>query len=130
MGSYAFAAKEVATTRPGGECHLAGFAALDAKVYFMLQRAFAFDEQDVALGMDTYYVEWRGQEHAGYGGILRFVLKRGGADITFSPNMAENMDGMARLSISFQLAASEYLALPEALGCIFHGSGCLVVADA
>jgi hypothetical protein len=79
MSSFAFEAKSVATAHPGGEFHLVGFADFDANTYFMLQRAFEFNEQDVALGMDTYYIEWCGQEHSGYGGISQFVLKQGSA---------------------------------------------------
>jgi hypothetical protein len=135
MNSFAFEAKSVAVEHPDGEFHLVGFAdrEFNTSIYLMLQRAFEHDEhdeQDVELGMDTYHVEWCDQQNSGYGGISQFVLKPTGAEITFAPDAAEALDGMGRLSIFFQLAPSEHLALREALGHIFEGSGCLVVADA
>ncbi len=132
MDLFAFEAKSVAVEHPDGEFHLVGFAdhEFNTNIYLMLQRAFEFDEQDVELGMDTYHVEWCGQESSRYGGISQFVLKPNGAEITFVPDTAETLDGMGRLSIFFQLAPSEYLALREALNRIFEGSGCLLVADA
>ena len=36
------------------------------KDYIILQKAFAFDEQDVQLDMDGEYVEVNGQENSGY----------------------------------------------------------------
>lgn len=116
---------------PDGECHLVGFAdhAFDATTYLLLQRALAFDEQDVALGMDTYHVEWCGQETSGYGGISQFMLQSGHAQVAFAPNSAAALAGMELLTISFQLTPSEHLALRDVLGHIFEGSGCLVVAD-
>lgn len=132
MNSFAFEATSVAVEHPDGEFHLVGFAdrEFDTNIYLMLQRALEHDNQDVELGMDTYHVEWCDQENAGYGGISQFVLGRDGAQIMFTPDVAHALDGMERLSISFRLAPSEYFALREALGHIFEGSGCLVVADA
>ena len=129
MGSFAFEAQSVVVAHPEGEFHLVGFADHESntKVYLMLQRALAFDEQDVALGMDTYQIEWCGQENSGYGGISQFSLQPNYAEIAFSPDAVGNMDS---LTISFQLTPSEHLALREALGRIFEGSDCLVVADA
>ncbi|QDH69915.1 Imm10 family immunity protein [Marilutibacter alkalisoli] len=132
MGTFAFEAKSVAIEQPVGEFHLVGFAdsEFNTNIYLMLQRALEFDDQDVELGMDTYHVEWCGQESSGYGGISQFVLKTNCAEITFSPNTAETLDGLVRLFISFQLSPSEHLALRAALTSIFEGSGCLVVAGA
>lgn len=132
MESFAFEAKSVAVAHPDGDCHLVGFAdrGFNTKTYLMLQRAMEFDEQDVSLGMDTYHVEWCGQENSGYGGISQFLLNRGSAEIAFAPDVAAALGGMGRLTISFHLTPSEHLALREALGHIFGGSSCLVVADA
>jgi hypothetical protein len=35
--------------------------------YVILQRAIVFDEQDIELGMDTYYFEYSDQSNSGYG---------------------------------------------------------------
>lgn len=38
---------------------------------FEIQRSIEFDEQDVALGMDTYCLVWHGATH--YGGIVEWA---------------------------------------------------------
>ncbi|MBH9579192.1 Imm10 family immunity protein [Inhella proteolytica] len=131
MTVFAFQASCVVNRHPDGECHLVGFAdhERDTKTYLMLQRSFEEDEQDVELGMNTYYVEWCGQERSGYGGVAKFTLKRGLAELTFRPEMAIALGGIKHLSIGFQLSADEWDALQEALKCIFFGSGCLEIAD-
>ncbi len=132
MSSFAFEAQSVAMAHPDGEFHLVGFAdrEFNTKTYLMLQRALDFDEQDVALGMDTYHVEWCGQENSGYGGITRFSLQSGCAEIEFTQDVAEALDGMQRLTITFRLTPFERLALKKALGHIFEGSDCLFVVEA
>lgn len=131
MKSVAFEAKSIAVAHPEGEFHLVGFAdhESDAENYFMLQRALEFDEQDASLGMDTYHIEWSGQENSGYGGISQFSLARDRAEIAFAPAGAGALGGLELLSISFQLTPSEHSALLKALVHIFEGSGCLVIAD-
>lgn len=54
---------------------------------------------------------------------------RSWAQVAFAPNSAAALAGMELLTISFQLTPSEHLGLRDALGHIFEGSGCLVVAD-
>ncbi|CAN7562029.1 Imm10 family immunity protein [Pseudoxanthomonas sp. LjRoot143] len=132
MSSFAFEAKCMVTEQPDGEFHLVGFAdqKFDTRFYLMLQRALDHDEQDRALGMDTYHVEWCDQGMSGYGGISRFLLSPTGVEVSFEPQAAVDLDGMEHLSISFQLSHSEFLVLREALGNIFVGSGCLIVAGA
>ncbi|WP_295923446.1 Imm10 family immunity protein [uncultured Xanthomonas sp.] len=132
MSSFVLQARSIAVEHPEGECHLVGFAdqALDTTTYLLLQRAFSFDEQDVALRMDTYHVEWCGQETSGYGGVSQFLLSPGHARITFVPDSPVALAGLGILTIVFQLTPPEYLTLQAALRCIFAGSGCLLVTDA
>lgn len=132
MGSFAFEAKSVASVHPDHECHLVGFADshFNTTIYLMLQRAFEFDEQDVALGQDTYHLEWCGEEKSSYGGISRFLLGTDSADVAFFPDVAAALDGMDRLFIKFRLSPSEHGALRGALEQIFEGSGVFCVADA
>lgn len=132
MSNFAFEAKCVVTEPADGEFHLVGFAdqEFDTRFYLMLQRALEHDEQDRALGMDTYHVEWCDQGMSGYGGISRLLLCPNGVEVSFEPQAGAKLNSMEHLSISFQLSRGEFLRLREALGNIFVGSGCLVVADA
>jgi hypothetical protein len=132
MTTVAFKAKCVVTKHPEGGCHLVGFAdqEFDTKLYLMLQRAFEYDEQDVASGMDTYHVEWCGQEHSGYGGISKAVLYPSRLEVTFQPQMAEELGGVSRLEIDFEMVPASQRTLRKALEVVFKDSGCLEVADA
>jgi len=133
MNQRFFTATCVVTEDPEGLCHLVGFADKkhDTEQYLMLQRSFEEDEdeQDEALGMDTYHVEWGGQQNSCYGGIGRFVLKRSGAEVIFEGEAARRMDGLEHLSIVFDLPTSEHEALKAALTDIFAGENCFEVAD-
>ncbi len=42
--------------------------------YIILQRALHFDEQDVELGMDSYYFEYNDQSCSGYGICKEVIL--------------------------------------------------------
>jgi hypothetical protein len=131
MTSFLLKAESVAVEHPERECHLVGFAGQSSgtTTYFLLQRAFAFDAQDVAMGMDTYHVEWCGQETSGYGGISQFRLSPGHAQVTFSPDSPVARGGVAFLTIVFQLTAPEHLALQDVLRQIFDGSDCDLPTD-
>ena len=129
MEALSFHAQCIATEHPDGDCHLLGFAdsEFETDLYLMLQRAFE-DEPDEEP--DICYFEWCGQDMAGYGGISRFILRRDGAEVIFDERAKRLLDGLGRLSISFQLAEDEYLALRKAAAGIFRGSECLIIADA
>ena len=133
MNTLAFRAACIATKDPEDLCHLVGFA--DKKHgtehYLMLQRSFEEDEdeQDEELGMDTYHVEWCGQQRPRYGGIERFVLKRTGAEVTFKREAAEDIDELKQMSIAFDLSAGEYEELKAALTNIFAGESCFEMTD-
>ncbi|MBO9881229.1 Imm10 family immunity protein [Xanthomonas sp. D-109] len=132
MSSFVLQARSIAVEHPEWECHLVGFAdqAFDTTTYLLLRRAFSFDEQDVALRMDTYQVEWCGQDTSGYGGVSQFLLSPGQARIKFVPDSPMALAGLGLLTIVFQLTSPEYLALQATLRGIFAGSGCLLVTDA
>jgi hypothetical protein len=65
---------------------LVGFAdeKFGTRDYLTLQRAYDDDEQDISLGMNTYYVERNDQRWSGYGGIQTFELFRDRVIITFT----------------------------------------------
>jgi len=129
--SFEFLAKSVVVAPVDDGFHLVGFGdcEVNANTYLTLQRALIFDEQDLALGMDTYHVEWCSQEKSSYGGISQFTLRPDSAEIRFGSNAAVALGGMERLSISFRLRPFEQNALRDALWYIFGGNGCLVIAD-
>lgn len=64
---------------------LVGFAdeRYDTNQYLTLQRSYEDDEQDIELGMDTYYVERAAQGRSCYGGIEQFELQRNQVIVTF-----------------------------------------------
>ena len=131
MTTFAYEAKCVVMEHPDRVCYLVGFAdkAIDTNLYLMLQRAFGHDDLDTEQGRDTFHVEWFSQKYSGYGGIMRFELKPNGAYVTFNAKVSSEL-GMDHISIAFQLDQGEFFALRAALGHIFDGTGCLVVADA
>ncbi|MPN18086.1 hypothetical protein SDC9_165444 [bioreactor metagenome] len=79
--------------------------------------------------MDTYHVEWCGQQRPRYGGIERFVLKRTGAEVTFKREAAKDIDELKQMSIAFDLSAGEYEELKAALTNIFAGESCFEITD-
>jgi len=48
----------------------------DEEKYFQIQEAFKYDEQDVKLGMDKYYIEINDQKYGYYGGIEKIRLDK------------------------------------------------------
>lgn len=125
MDKFTFHANCVVTDDPEEYCYVVGFADQDAaQIYFMLQRAFEYDDQDIELGMDNYHVEWCNQENSGYGGISRFVLNRHSVDIVFDPSVSAELDGLSQLSISFDLTDQQFQSLKQALQHIFKHSTC------
>lgn len=57
---------------------LIGFAddSNDPNEYIIAEKAFEFDEQDIELGMDTYYFEYADQSNSGYGLCDKVILRR------------------------------------------------------
>jgi Immunity protein 10 len=56
----------------------------EPREYLTLQQSFEDEDQDVALGMNTYHVERNDQRWWEYGGIKRFELKRDRVRIEFT----------------------------------------------
>ncbi|MCC5069947.1 Imm10 family immunity protein [Xanthomonas campestris] len=127
MNTFAFEAECVAVEQRDGEFLVVGFADndLDTGTYLMLQRALEHDEQNGALGMDTFYVEWCGEENSRYGGISRFELRPNSAEVIFEQDSLKWENSLWHLTISFHLDSEKFLVLREALSRIFLGSDCL-----
>lgn len=82
-----FTAHDIIYQMSDDNSFLIGFAddGTDPTEYVIVEKAFEFDEQDIELGMDTYYFEYADQSNSGYGlcekvflrkGEIRFVLSR------------------------------------------------------
>lgn len=129
-----FHANAVAVVHPDNMCFLVGFAddKLDTQQYLMLQRAFEddVDEQEVELGHDTYYLEWRDQSNSLYGGIKRLELHRDHVACRFLPEASAALDGATSAAIRFDLDEPEFRLLRQRLKDIFRGTAVLhVLAD-
>ena len=98
--------------------------------YLLLQRSLEPDDQDRALGHDTYHVEWCGQERSIYGGIEAFALSSAGANVRFAPEAADALGGLTELTLTFELSPGELEVLGRDLEALFAGSGCLIRANA
>jgi hypothetical protein len=108
-----------------GESWLVGFADSSSEPdrYFILERAFEDDEQDITLGMNSYHIERDDQRWSMYGGVRSFKLSSGVANIAFSDEGVAVM-GMADLKITFQLSDDEFGNLKERLLNLFANSDC------
>nr|BFD41431.1 hypothetical protein FFPRI1PSEUD_29300 [Pseudomonas sp. FFPRI_1] len=93
--------------------------------YLLLQRAQECDEQDRALGMDTYYVELGGQGLAGYGGIDRVQLAPGHLTLQFSQALAW-CQGLSSLEVRWRSGLASLEQLEAALQGIFDATGTLI----
>jgi hypothetical protein len=90
-----------------------------------LQRAYEFDESDVAAGLDQVYIERAGQRRCGYGGILRFELHRDRVVIELDSRMAGRL-GDHQFEIDFSLDEPGFLDLRAGLQAVFRGFSCFV----
>jgi hypothetical protein len=104
-------------------CWQVGFAddPVDTAEYLLLQRGVEDDEQDVRLGMATYYVEINGQGASCYGGISTLDLQPGQLFITFSPEGAAR-HGCDQARITFDLSPNELHKLKDILRRVFAAS--------
>lgn len=130
MASARFDAACVVHQHPEDLCHFVGLAdqVHGTQHHLVLERAWEDDDQDVALGMDTFYADCLHAAHGrhrGYGGITRAVLQPGGLSLHFDADWAQALGGMARLHVGFSLAPDAHAALHQALAAIFAGSDVL-----
>ena len=101
-----------------------GFADSESNTahYLQLQRAFKDDEQDIKLGMNTYYLEIDDQILSCYGGIERFNLHRDRASIIFSSKGKMKLQGIETAEISFQIDDKKFAQLRDRLSKVFSGT--------
>ncbi len=90
--------------------------------YLILQRAYAFDEQDRRLGMDNIHIERNDQGCSIYGGIESFELLPDKIRVRFDERGSEVMAGIQVMEVSFE--ADHFEALQLALQRCFKGFPC------
>jgi hypothetical protein len=71
------------------------------------QRSREFDEQDVALGMDSVYAERNVRNQSGYGGVERVELHRSRVRVVVRGEVAARM-GTIEFVIAFALGSEEF----------------------
>jgi hypothetical protein len=86
----------------------------------VLQRSYEFDEQDVALGMDQVHIERNEQSRGGYGGILRFELRRDRVAVALDSRMAAQL-GDDAFEITFAIDEDAFVQLRAGLRAVFRG---------
>ncbi len=108
---------------------LLGFAdsQYETTKYFMLQRAFEFDEADVELGLNNYYFEINEQGWSGYGGIARFEVWSNRVRITFEPQKVLALGIESTLEIHFKLESDQCNAFKTFLENIFSDTNVLEI---
>jgi hypothetical protein len=106
---------------------LVGFADERDGVYrdaLHFQRSYEFDEQDVALGMDSVYAERNGQGQGGYGGVERVELHSDHLRVVLGGDLADQM-GDSEFEITLALSPEEFSRLRDGLRAVFAGFGTL-----
>jgi len=123
-----FTANTVVVDDSDDEFILVGFADEQDGAYreaLHFQRSYEFDEQDVALGMDSVFAERNDQNQGGYGGVGQVELHPDRVRVVVRGDVAERM-GTTELDIAFALPPEEFERLREGLRVVFAGFGSLV----
>jgi len=118
-----FTANTVVVDDSDDEFILVGFADEQHGEYreaIHFQRAYEFDEQDIALGMDHIYVERGIQAGSGYGGIESVELHATWIRILLYGNTAESI-GDTEFKIQFNATEDEFRRLQRGLKTVFDG---------
>jgi len=70
--------------------------------YVMIQYQKDYDEQDAALGMNTYHIERDDQSYGGYGGVKSWALHTGSLIIELNETGKKNL-GTDKIEIEFTI---------------------------
>ena len=95
-----FIANEIVYEVTEYNSYLVGFAddKNEPKEYVIVERALEFDEQDIKLGMDSYYFEYSDQSNSGYGLCDKVILRQN--EIVFSAQH-KCMDDITSITVSY-----------------------------
>ena len=101
-----FIANEIVYEVTEYNSYLVGFAddKNEPKEYVIVERALEFDEQDIKLGMDSYYFEYSDQSNSGYGLCDKVILRQN--EIVFSAKH-KCMDDITSITVSYKDNAIE-----------------------
>lgn len=96
-----FIANDVVYEATVDNSYLIGFAdnKNEPNEYVIIERALEFDEQDIKLGMDSYYFEYSDQSNSGYGLCSKVVLRQN--EIVFSIKH-KRMDDITSIIVSYK----------------------------
>jgi hypothetical protein len=89
------------------------------------QRSNEFDEQDIALRMNSVYAERNDQSQGGYGGVERVELHPNRVKVTVSREVAKRM-GASEFEIAVPISPHEFQQMCDGLRSVFAGFGILV----
>lgn len=95
-----FIANEIVYEVTEYNSYLVGFAddKNEPKEYVIVERALEFDEQNIKLGMDSYYFEYSDQSNSGYGLCDKVILRQN--EIVFSAKH-KCMDDITSITVSY-----------------------------
>lgn len=120
-----FRAKEVFAGYDDNDVLIIGFSdnsdESHESIYFMIQAADVYDEQDRESGMDIYYIEKNNPSTGGYGGIKSLSLDRTRIVIEFDEKGYQHTKEEV-IAIDFDCGSDEYENLRQRLRQVFSKS--------
>ena len=115
-----FAAEQVEVEENDLDVLIVGF--YTEENYLMIQQSLdGYDEQDAALGMDTYHIERDDQSYGGYGGVEKILLRPESIEVALDETGKENLECTA-VRVDFEIDAETFDRLAEKLRIIFGNS--------
>lgn len=90
--------------------------------YILLQRAYAWDEQDRELGIDAVYIERDDQRNAGYGGIKQIGIANKRITLYLTPETAQLLATDTEIDIDISPVNSEGVDLYAGLQRVCEGT--------
>ncbi|MDN7428448.1 hypothetical protein CFB89_01915 [Burkholderia sp. AU16741] len=119
---------DVATYTFEDGIHVVGFADRDPPTnYVILQRGTEDDEQDEALGLDTYYMEVCERGVAGYGGVESVSLREDMLNIELALD-ARWTQGLGLVTIALR-ATGGLEHVKQGLAAVFAGTSVTLRID-
>ena len=117
-----FKAKEVFADYDENKVLIIAFSGVVTKnnepVYFMIQDSIEYDEQDIGLGLNKYYIEKNNQSMSGYGGLKKLTLARNSIQIELDQVGIENLKE-TNIEIEFECNSVKFENLENRLERIF-----------
>lgn len=89
--------------------------------YVVLQRAFSFEEQDVELGMNTYYFEYSDQSHSGYGICKRAEIRNGSVHFELKDKVFADITSI-KITFSKDALETDWMDFKDIFDRIFSDS--------